>query len=93
MRLLSLDMDEEVDLFDAAREAWRGPAGRSRDVKRVVGGFLVQDRDLAEVDVTKCEVATIARALGRRSAGARFRLARLQARQVERDRGDEPATR
>ncbi len=59
VRLLSLDIDEEVDLFDAAREAWRGPAGRSRDVKRVVGGFLVQDRDLAEVDVTKCEVATV----------------------------------
>ncbi len=58
VRLLSLDMDEEVDLFDAAREAWRGPAGRSRDVKRVVGGFLVQDRDLAEVDVTTCEIAT-----------------------------------
>jgi phosphoribosylaminoimidazolecarboxamide formyltransferase/IMP cyclohydrolase len=59
VRLLSLELDEEVDLFDAAREAWRGPAGRSRDVKRVVGGFLVQDRDLAEVDVTKCEVATV----------------------------------
>ena len=58
VRLLSLDMDEDVDLFDAAREAWRGPAGRSRDLKRVVGGFLVQDRDLAEVDVTRCEVAT-----------------------------------
>jgi phosphoribosylaminoimidazolecarboxamide formyltransferase/IMP cyclohydrolase len=58
VRLLSLDMDEDVDLFDAAREAWRGPAGKSRDVKRVVGGFLVQDRDLAEVDVTKCQVAT-----------------------------------
>jgi phosphoribosylaminoimidazolecarboxamide formyltransferase/IMP cyclohydrolase len=58
VRLLSLDMHEEVDLFDAAREAWHGPAGRSRDVKRVVGGFLVQDRDLAEVDVTKCRVAT-----------------------------------
>jgi len=58
VRLLSLDMDEEVDLFDAAREAWQGPAGKSRDVKRVVGGFLVQDRDLAEVDVTKCEIAT-----------------------------------
>ncbi|MCC6850038.1 MAG: bifunctional phosphoribosylaminoimidazolecarboxamide formyltransferase/IMP cyclohydrolase [Deltaproteobacteria bacterium] len=58
VRVLSLDMDEEVDLFDAAREAWRGAAGRSRDVKRVVGGFLAQDRDLAEVDVTKCEVVT-----------------------------------
>jgi phosphoribosylaminoimidazolecarboxamide formyltransferase/IMP cyclohydrolase len=58
VRLLSLEMDEDVDLFDAAREAWRGAPGRSRDVKRVVGGFLVQDRDLAEVDVTKCKVAT-----------------------------------
>ena len=58
VRLLSLDLHEEVDLFDAAREAWRGPAGTSRDVKRVVGGFLVQDRDLAEVDVTKCKIAT-----------------------------------
>lgn len=58
VRVLSLDMDEEVDLFEAAREAWRGPAGRSRDVKRVVGGFLVQDRDLAEVDVTTCAAVT-----------------------------------
>ncbi len=58
VRLLSLELGEEVDLFDAARESWRGPAGRSRDVKRVVGGFLVQDRDLAEVDVTRCKIAT-----------------------------------
>lgn len=59
VRLLSLEMDEEIDLFDAARAAWSGSAGKSRDVKRVVGGFLVQDRDLAEVDVTKCKVATV----------------------------------
>ena len=93
MRLLSLDCDEEVDLFDAAREAWRGPAGKSRDVKRVVGGFLVQDRDLAEVDVTKCKVATTRRAVRGRPRRARFRLAGLQARQVERDRGHQPQTR
>ncbi len=58
VRLLTLDLAEETDLFAASRTAWRGPAGRSRDVKRVVGGFLLQDRDLAEVDVAACTVAT-----------------------------------
>jgi phosphoribosylaminoimidazolecarboxamide formyltransferase/IMP cyclohydrolase len=58
VRLLTLDLAGDADLFAASRAAWRGPAGRSRDLKRVVGGFLVQDRDLAETDVTACAVAT-----------------------------------
>jgi phosphoribosylaminoimidazolecarboxamide formyltransferase/IMP cyclohydrolase len=58
VRLLTLDLGGDTDLFTASRDAWRGAAGRSRDVKRVVGGFLVQDRDLAEIDVAACKVAT-----------------------------------
>ncbi len=58
VRLLTLDLEDGDDLFAASRRAWQGAAGRSRDVKRVVGGFLVQDRDLAEVDVAACAVAT-----------------------------------
>ena len=58
VRLLTLDLGGDTDLFTASRAAWRGAAGRSRDVKRVVGGFLVQDRDLAEIDVAACTVAT-----------------------------------
>jgi phosphoribosylaminoimidazolecarboxamide formyltransferase/IMP cyclohydrolase len=57
VRLLTLEL-EDADLHDVSRAAWRGAAGRSRDVKRVVGGFLVQDRDLREVDVATCPVAT-----------------------------------
>ncbi len=58
VRLLTLDLAEADGLFAASRRAWQGAAGRSRDVKRVVGGFLVQDRDLAEIDVASCVVAT-----------------------------------
>jgi phosphoribosylaminoimidazolecarboxamide formyltransferase / IMP cyclohydrolase len=58
VRLLSLDLADGPDLYTASRTAWQGAAGRQRDVKRVVGGFLVQTRDLAEVDVTRCKVAT-----------------------------------
>ncbi len=58
VRLLTLDLAEDDDLFTASRRAWAGAPGRSRDLKRVVGGFLVQDRDLAEMDVAKCTVAT-----------------------------------
>ncbi len=46
------------ELFEVSRAAWRGAAARSLDMKRVVGGFLVQDRDLAEIDVAACTVAT-----------------------------------
>jgi phosphoribosylaminoimidazolecarboxamide formyltransferase/IMP cyclohydrolase len=58
VRLLTLDLAESDDLFTASRRAWQGAAGRSHDLKRVVGGFLVQDRDLAEIDVVACTVAT-----------------------------------
>ncbi len=58
VRLLTLDLSPDTDLFTASRVAWRGAAGSSRDLKRVVGGFLVQDRDIAEVDVAACKVAT-----------------------------------
>ena len=58
VRLLTLELADADDLFTASRRAWQGAAGRSRDVKRVVGGFLVQDRDLAEIDVGACAVAT-----------------------------------
>jgi phosphoribosylaminoimidazolecarboxamide formyltransferase/IMP cyclohydrolase len=58
VRLLTLDLDDGADLFTLSRAAWQGPAGRSRDVKRVVGGFLLQDRDLVEVDVAACTVAS-----------------------------------
>ncbi|HEY2389373.1 MAG TPA: bifunctional phosphoribosylaminoimidazolecarboxamide formyltransferase/IMP cyclohydrolase [Candidatus Binatia bacterium] len=58
VRLLTLDLGERDDLFAASRRAWDGAPGRSRDMKRVVGGFLTQDRDLAEIDVAACKVAT-----------------------------------
>lgn len=58
VRLLTLELGDEIDLYAASRAAWAGLAGRQRDVKRVVGGFLVQTRDLAEVDVADCKVAT-----------------------------------
>jgi phosphoribosylaminoimidazolecarboxamide formyltransferase/IMP cyclohydrolase len=58
VRLLTLDLGDAEELFVASREAWQGLPGRSRDMKRVVGGFLVQDRDLAEIDVGSCQVAT-----------------------------------
>jgi phosphoribosylaminoimidazolecarboxamide formyltransferase/IMP cyclohydrolase len=59
VRLLTLELADSDDLFTVSRRAWQGVAGRSRDVKRVIGGFLVQDRDLAEVDVAACTVATV----------------------------------
>jgi phosphoribosylaminoimidazolecarboxamide formyltransferase/IMP cyclohydrolase len=58
VRLLTLDLESGQELFEVSRAAWRGTAGRSLDMKRVVGGFLVQDRDLAEIDVGACTVAT-----------------------------------
>ncbi len=58
VRLLTLELEDGVDLYAVSREAWAGLGGRQRDVKRVVGGFLVQTRDLAEVDVAECKVAT-----------------------------------
>ncbi len=58
VRLLTLDLPDGDDLYTTTRVAWHGAAGRSRDVKRVVGGFLVQDRDLAETDMAQAKVAT-----------------------------------
>jgi len=58
VRLLTLDLDDDADLYAVSRAAWAGAAGRERDVKRVVGGFLVQTRDLAEVDVAACRVVS-----------------------------------
>jgi phosphoribosylaminoimidazolecarboxamide formyltransferase/IMP cyclohydrolase len=58
VRLLSLDLPDDAELYAVSRAAWAGAAGRSRDLKRVVGGFLLQDRDLAEVDPAACTVAT-----------------------------------
>jgi phosphoribosylaminoimidazolecarboxamide formyltransferase/IMP cyclohydrolase len=58
VRLLTLGLAADADLFAVSRAAWRGAPGRARDLKRVVGGFLLQDRDLAEVDVRACSVAS-----------------------------------
>jgi phosphoribosylaminoimidazolecarboxamide formyltransferase/IMP cyclohydrolase len=70
VRLLTLDLDG--DLYAASRAAWAGAAGRQRDVKRVVGGFLVQTRDLAEVDVAACAVPTRAKPTAEQLAALDF---------------------
>ena len=58
VRLLTLDLPADADLYETTRRAWSRAGGTSRDAKVVVGGFLLQDRDVAEIDVRRCEVAT-----------------------------------
>ncbi len=58
VRVLTLDLPPGTDLFVTTREARAGYGGRRRDLKKVVGGFLVQDADVAEIDVRGCTVAT-----------------------------------
>ncbi len=61
VRLLTLALADGADLFAASRAAWKTAGARDRDLKKVVGGFLLQDRDLAEIDVSAGEVATARR--------------------------------
>ena len=69
------------------RSGWLGPEHAALTSKRVGGGLVVQDRDAtAAGEVTRGKVATQARPHGRRAEEPRVRLARLQARQVERHR-------
>jgi phosphoribosylaminoimidazolecarboxamide formyltransferase/IMP cyclohydrolase len=56
VRLLTLELDEGDDLYTVSRAAWRERPGRA--LKKVVGGLLVQERDLGEVDVARCAVST-----------------------------------
>ena len=57
-----------------------------RDLKRVMGGLLVQDRDIDLEDRTEMEVVTERKPTERRVGRDAVRLEGLQARALERDR-------
>jgi len=65
---------------------WLGPGHKSRQFKRVGGGFVVQDRDATGFGEVKAgRVVTRRAPTARRNVVARVRLGGLQAREEQRD--------